>query len=133
MTATDSPLAHGWSATVLERATILLVAALLLHAFDACAGPAYADQEQVLPAGTRIELPDGAWLELSKPMFLVSRASIDNANARRQLNQRLTTSLLACSGVLSERAKPEAGWRIAVRWGAMGLAISAAFFGGLLL
>jgi hypothetical protein len=107
----------------------LLIGALVV-AYTACSTPAYADDgaEPVLPAGTVCQLPrDGERVALPDLRFAVTRTTVDTCNAAHEMNRRLTRDLLACSGTLAERTKPEPGWRVAGKWALWGISVGAAF------
>jgi len=116
----------------LYRPLVAIVLGLALS-YAACAmQPAMAD-ERVLPAGTRVELPGGELLELAETHYLVSRQSLDGANAAADVNRRLTASLGRLATTTAQLTRPEPGWRVAARWALWGASIGAAFTAGLLL
>jgi hypothetical protein len=77
--------------------------------------------------------PDEEPIVLTRTMFLVTREQVDHANTAAAMSVHLTKSLILCSDTLVEARKPEPGWRIAGRWGLIGVSVGAAFVAGLLL
>lgn len=108
-----------------------MLVGLLVACYVVCASPVYAEPRE-LPPGTVVQLPrNGERFELSQIRWLVSRSQLDKSNAAAEMEQRLERDLLSCSGRLAEARRPEPGWRIAARWAAWGVTVSAAFFAGM--
>lgn len=111
-----------------------LLVGLLVVAYTACATTAHADtgEEYVFPGETVCKPPrEAAAVTLPGERFAVTRTTVDQCNAAHEMERKLTQQLLQCSGALAEKTKPEPGWRIAARWAAWGITVSAAFFAGL--
>lgn len=142
MTLSMSPADITMTETARWRvALVTAITGLLLACYASCGDVAFAEPTRVLKPGSTLTIVDdegkvterliitpemGTW-------FAVSRAKLDRANATAELNERLTASLMACSGTLAEQSRPKPGWRTALKAGAVTGAILGAFFLGLML
>lgn len=84
-------------------------------------------EERIVPKGTTLETPSGARFTLDKTYFLLSRASVDRANASRAAETRLEKSLKDCQRDLitaTERKKPEKTSKLVTYGAALGIAFA---------
>ena len=88
--------------------------------------PARAEPPRALPAGTVIVV-DGEKYTTNQPYWLSSRAQLDAANTAAEMERRLERQLVTCSEALAEAEEPPPQWQVAVKWGALGVAIGGAF------
>ena len=90
-------------------------------------------EERVLPPLTVVKSPNGETLTLRETHFLITRVSLDKANATAQVNRELSASLKRCAEEkrkLSKQDDPK--WVTALKWSAVGLGIGLAFTAGTL-
>ena len=119
---------------------VAIVCGLLVAGIVACSGVAFADDKGVLPAGSKCQRPSAPeWPNLSPEVayavdrFAVTRPQLNKANAAAETARRLEALLADVTTTALRLSAPEAGWKIAVRWSAIGIAIGAAFVGGAVL
>ena len=109
----------------IAAAVVLLVAVLASRSAwcDEIIPTAITDPVTVIKPGLHLIHP-------LSPHFLLDRFAVDACNADAARIPALERQVLDLSLELGEARKPEAGWRIAGRWAAIGLGIGAAFVAG---
>ena len=115
-----------------NRAMIIAVVLGLLMAYSAQCGPAHAEP-MMLPTGTTIAVKGKPPVTIKATHYLFTRPMLDRANAAAKTSRRLTRQLVDCSRRVVRVTEPEPGWRIGMRWFAIGLAVSGAFVTGAML
>ena len=115
-----------------NRLMVVAVVCGLLMAYSAQCGPAHAEP-MMLPSGTTVVVPGKPPVTLKATHFVFTRPMLDRANAAASTSRRLTRQLVDCSRRIVRVTEPEPGWRIGMRWFAVGLAVSGAFAAGAML
>ena len=103
----------------------VLIFALLLVATPTRAEPVeVTDPVTILPAG-HLEL------DLADTHFMLDRPAMNQCNADAALVEKRDQQVIDLSLALADARKPEAGWKISLRWASIGLAVGAAFVAGM--
>ena len=110
--------------TPLERVVVLVVAFALATA--TCIANVGAQPQE----GAAVECMVGEALTQCR---VVSESRLRSANVRLRLAKKTEASLVACAKTLAAQSRPEPGWRIAVKWAAVGLAVGGAFALGVMV
>jgi len=95
-------------------------------------GAAHADTEVLYPGSRCVAVAkDGATIDITVEAIsaIVSVSDLADANADAELLRRCVGALSDCRA----KDKPDPGWLIATKWGAIGMAVGGAFVLGLML
>lgn len=117
--------------------TLVAVIGLLMASYASCAKSAHADR-LMMSEGWNIKITDDQGTvvrdeTLKATEFIIDRSAIDTANTNARRVPQLTVDLATCKGELIKATKPEASWKIGVKWAAWGITVGAAFVLGALL